>query len=542
MGYGFFFNQKAELVLRGCYGLNLKIRNKIINMTGTNLVGDNTFTTQNIWAGDETRVGNFWVFSIMNLSSKAILGYVISEQRHVSPEEMCMLMININQGLEKEGASYPEVLHVDMGRCYEDEGFRGFLVKANIKLSQAKGKFRNQSIESYHNDVKRRIVLNFLKQENPKQLDAQKILTRKEFQKTKGAKAKSKQVREKLFKTAYFDLYGKGLIEESVKGFNKAASIYKAFSRNQVDFYLNRLSDNVAYMGLSETSETALVKAGQLERLKKADDTLTSIIQNNPEDLDSIKFNFLNTSVNTDQAVVNLFFKGFLMLSNQNKLIFKQNEELLEKTSTIESQNKALQEQVESLSNELKIQRQKAEEKERRKQKVANRKRRNPVTVINQEMFEKMIDKIKNSNSFKDTRLKLSLMVLYVTGLRISELRFLTLKDIKSLWVRDGYLSVERLKRKGKKKKVKAFLTQEGNRIVKTFRKDFKQLTFYLNSENSFVVCSQTKQTEPLERAYFTKEGNDYLRTFDGETATYRSHSFRKTQRTSLWNHKISNL
>jgi len=365
-----------------------------------------------------------------------------------------------------------------------------------------------------------------------------KVLSKTEKKQNNNAKAGSKKIREKLYNTDFFDLNGNSLIELSVKDFNEAKSMYKFFTRNQVDFYLNILDDTIEYMGNPKDSNTKLVQWGQEKKLEEMDLSLTNLIKGEPGiSLEGVKERFSNTGSNgtLDVSVSTLLVQGFLMMSSQNSQILEGVSSLKTQNEELKDQNTVLQNKMDILLKEINFYRTEIEEKKERKQKVLKRKRRDPVTVITNDTFKIIIDSFKGRNSFKDVRLRISLMILFVPVLRISELRFLKIVDVKSLWSREGYLSCKRLKGRGKEKKLKAFLTKEGSTIVNDFRSDFKQLQVYLKSESCLVVCREGSCEESLERAYFTKVVNSFLKKFDTETKTFRSHSFRKSQITKLW-------
>jgi integrase len=72
--------------------------------------------------------------------------------------------------------------------------------------------------------------------------------------------------------------------------------------------------------------------------------------------------------------------------------------------------------------------------------------------------------------------LRLALALLLVTGIRISELLPLKMKQVESLFT-NHWISIDRAKRGPANHK--AFLTKEGSRIMKERRSDFEFLQLF---------------------------------------------------------------
>lgn len=84
--------------------------------------------------------------------------------------------------------------------------------------------------------------------------------------------------------------------------------------------------------------------------------------------------------------------------------------------------------------------------KERKK--VRNRQRKAPLAPITREVFADIMNKNRYKRTFSELRLKVSLLILFVTGLLIGELLTLKIDDIKSLWGTKGFLAAARSKTK----------------------------------------------------------------------------------------------
>lgn len=150
-------------------------------------------------------------------------------------------------------------------------------------------------------------------------------------------------------------------------------------------------------------------------------------------------------------------------------------------------------------------------------------------------------------NEFSKKRLRVAFCCLFLTGLRIGELRQITISQIMSLLNR-RYIKIDRQKR-GRSNQ-KAFLTYAGYKIINHRRNDIFDILKILGISKSktkdffgkpfdtlFLFSSQTqKGHKPLTRSFFTNLLNKYIQnTFKHEDKTFSSHSFRKGYITRLW-------
>lgn len=122
----------------------------------------------------------------------------------------------------------------------------------------------------------------------------------------------------------------------------------------------------------------------------------------------------------------------------------------------LKDQNKALEEQLNQLQEQLKIVTQELQERKERerllqekKEKRKNRRRlpkREPITTEIYNSLIKSSQKFKYSNRYQSARLPLALALLLVTGIRISELLPLRMKQVESLFT-NHLITIDRAKR-----------------------------------------------------------------------------------------------
>jgi integrase len=101
-------------------------------------------------------------------------------------------------------------------------------------------------------------------------------------------------------------------------------------------------------------------------------------------------------------------------------------------------------------------------------------------------------EKIKNK--YLRARLRIGIVLLFLIGVRISELLPLKIFQVKTLFDED-WITIDRLKRGHYNHK--AFLTPEAIRIIKAPTKDLQTLRFF-KSEESFVFTDENLN-KPLE-------------------------------------------
>ena len=225
--------------------------------------------------------------------------------------------------------------------------------------------------------------------------------------------------------------------------------------------------------------------------------------------------------------------EGFVGLAIQNGEL---NAELKDQNKALEDQLNQLQDQLEIVTQELQERKERERLLEEKKEKRKNQKRlpkREPITA---EIYDSLIQnsqKFKYSNLYQSARLRLALALLLVTGIRISELLPLKMKQVESLFTKD-WISIDRAKRGPANHK--AFLTKEGSRIMKERRSDFEFLQLFKDSDSYIFTAENSKK--PLAREAFTNLINKFMkdcaRKMD-QNPYISSHSFRVDFITQLW-------
>ena len=219
------------------------------------------------------------------------------------------------------------------------------------------------------------------------------------------------------------------------------------------------------------------------------------------------------------QAIRNDLQKGFIGLALRNEELLKSNDQL--------------KQQLDAVLKELNVIKQEREEKVARKEARANRKRlpkRDPMTA---EIYKKLIKEVEGP-TYLDVRLRLTLCLLAVTGVRINELLNIKVSQLKTL-TQEYWIAIDRSKRGPSNHK--AFLTKEGKKIIQDRKKDF-QFILLIKEPDAYVFTSEAKHYQKLRREAITKGVNKIMRSVSKQLPgqpNITSHSFRIGYITQLW-------
>lgn len=219
------------------------------------------------------------------------------------------------------------------------------------------------------------------------------------------------------------------------------------------------------------------------------------------------------------KAIRNDLQKGFIGLALRNEELLKSNDQL--------------KQQLDGVLKELNEIKQEREEKAARKEARANRKRlpkRDPMTA---EIYKKLIKEAEGP-TYLDVRLRLTLCLLAVTGVRINELLNIKVSQLKTL-TEESWIAIDRSKRGPSNHK--AFLTKEGKKIIQDRKKDF-QFILLIKEPDAYVFTSEAKHYQKLRREAITKGVNKIMRSVSKQLPgqpNITSHSFRIGYITQLW-------
>ena len=267
---------------------------------------------------------------------------------------------------------------------------------------------------------------------------------------------------------------------------------------------------------------------GNLESIQKVKVKLGKIINSENKTENKI-VEILALIVEDQNETQNIVKRGFTGIALQNNHLFEQNKKLKEEIKLLNQQfdivaNK-LQEKLdqERVINEQRVQRK-------------NRKRlpkRDPITKDYYDFLISETYQLNYSKSFRGARLRLALMLLLVTGVRIGELLPLKIYQIKTLFLKD-WIAINRAKRGPSSHK--AFLTKEGKIIVQKRLSDLEIIL--LSKDDDSYIFTPEYSDKPLDREAFNRLINQFIkkcsRKLEGNP-NLKSHSFRIGYISELW-------
>jgi len=211
--------------------------------------------------------------------------------------------------------------------------------------------------------------------------------------------------------------------------------------------------------------------------------------------------------------------KGFIGLGLRNEELLKSNDQL--------------KQQLEGVLKELNAIKQEREEKAARKEARANRKRLPKRDSMTAEIYKKLIKEAEGP-TYLHVRLRLTLCLLAVTGVRINELLNIKVSQLKTL-TQESWIAIDRSKRGPSNHK--AFLTKEGKKIIQDRKKDF-QFILLIKEPDAYVFTSEAKHYQKLRREAITKGVNKVMQSISKQLPgqpNITSHSFRIGYITQLW-------
>lgn len=242
---------------------------------------------------------------------------------------------------------------------------------------------------------------------------------------------------------------------------------------------------------------------------------------------DDQKLNNVVSLIKTDNEETRTLIKMiYQSLTEQNKYLAAQNQEL-------KNELESLTIEFEIVSKTLKSKIYEEQLAEDRRMKVKNRKRlpkRDPVT---KETYQFLISESYSMRNYQGARLRIALVLLQVTGVRVSELLPLKISDIDKLF-QQHWIAIDR-KKKGPSNH-KAFLSREGVELLKERAEDWQFLK-YFKTLDSYVFTAENCE-EAIGRQAITNLVNRFLATASKkleDSPNLKSHSFRSGFITKLW-------
>lgn len=220
----------------------------------------------------------------------------------------------------------------------------------------------------------------------------------------------------------------------------------------------------------------------------------------------------------------------FMFLKKDTTNILYQTQMLLEQNQDFKSEIGTLKTTINFLSDEALI-----NKDIRLKKAAAKEKRQHALTqplrdTITLDDFEYILT-LCPPKTYKNNRKRLALGLLYMTGLRVSNLLILTVKNVQSL-LSEGCMQITLNKRGDKRHRIE--LSAAGVTFINRLKKEFKKLSKG-KTINQFIFTAQSDNSKPISRENYDKELNITLKEASVVLGKHlRTHSFRATFITDL--------
>ena len=504
-----------------------------------NLVKNNYLPNKSMWAVDETFLDSIGIFLVLDMYSRCCLGYTLNKAPvYLEADVVVVLFDLLYQSVLKEGGEKPTLVHADDAPIYKSDTVKAFFATTGILLSKSTGKpHGNQIIESFHNTLKQRIAfLAFSQPVTKGKKEMLKTLTAAERKITNLKKSTKKEIRNKLFKTTFFQKQAPSLILQAVANYNETPHVhYTKYTKLQVDFYIRKVvQEHIPLLVCQpKTKEGYNLMANQFEMLDQVDCKLQKIKAEHPENMFKMVENLYVLAAKANQNELATDLKSLVLSGFQQT--FNRFDELKTLNEELKTQNTELSEKVNFLTAEAEELRAVRERRKERSLQYAKRKKKEILNGIELTHYLQGLKLIGFEETLSKARLRVAFTLLFITGARITEVLYIDKSKVGTLFQNQRpFIAMDRLK-KGPTNK-KAFLTKEGGELVKDRKKDFEFLLTAGEEKSEYLFFPRNSEKPQVSREYFNRTVNSVLKELSVEfQACFTSHSFRKGYITKLW-------
>lgn len=212
--------------------------------------------------------------------------------------------------------------------------------------------------------------------------------------------------------------------------------------------------------------------------------------------------------------------KSFEQIKQQNNSLYQQNLKLTQ-------MNSEMKKTLDYVKGELEIQENKRNLLEERRLKRNKAKKAPQRESISLEEFKSMLNhRSLQKRSYGARRKKAALLLLYITGLRISNLLNFSVKNMQQM-LDKGSTKVDIIKKGEAQKEIT--ISRLGRELIQQKYEDFSVLMNNKTNDDP-LFTTQKVLNKPIHKTSLDKEVNEFLKTASLEQGKhFRSHSFRAT-------------
>lgn len=207
----------------------------------------------------------------------------------------------------------------------------------------------------------------------------------------------------------------------------------------------------------------------------------------------------------------------------------KQNEELKKEVEMLKSEISGIKSSLPEITKSYKEKRKKKTPPRKPTNQLAEPRRGPKRSPMDSQIYNQLI-KESSGSSYTATRTRVSIYLLTLTGLSITDLLQLKVKQLEALLTSDGIVVPRPIFRK-------TYLTEEGKKILEARKKDFEFL-FAMKKKDSYVFTSDRNAHKSIRRETMTINLNKVMQSVSKnlpEKTKISTHSFRIGYISQLW-------
>ena len=457
------------------------MNNKLPNLVNQKYLVSNTNA---VLCSDITQISNnAYLCYILDLGSRLVLGHILTEQ-YTHDGDVTLLVASATNNREIRGT----ILHTDLGGQYTAQEVKDLAEHIGLTLSFGKrASHENQVAEAFNRNIKRILRTLLVAQFSHQKKDPLARLSKKvSFERLSDLVTKA------------FEEYnsrphqGKGMSKASPFSMDEALFQEKAFK--------------VTHTRNNNSKKAVSVRTYRAEVLERY-------------------------AGNWEQ----FFLDWKEEQSKQHQEVYDYHRKLSDQLS---QQNAQLQHQIKFLVKEAEVGKQNREAKLASKEKTLSATKLSVRDSLTGEQFESILSLVQD-NSYKASRVRLAFILLYYTGLRVSNLLVLKLAHIDELY--DSQETNIALIKRGPERHFLS-IGVEGQHFLTKYSQDILTLK-ERKQPNDFLFtasplqAAKDKPLNALDRSNFDKELNIVLKKASAIVGKHlRTHSFRATFVTDLLN------
>lgn len=559
----------------------------------TNEINGDYITNTDTWTVDETFYNkSMVVFIIYNLKTRAIVSYCT---KYLKEDEVIKTVkfknLNYKVGLNShevldiyrasiEAYGAPYAIHSDNNPSYFSKEIEDFCKEYNIKLSKTGNQPRsNQPSEGLNGAIKQLTIMSIHK-ENSRPYKRFRLGWEDRFKNIRiETKASRADFRKMFFTSDFFKTkinfhhhVKQAILQHNQKPMNKKKNcllkqeaqnatssiltLSPIYAKNNTDEGNKIIADNYTALELAHSVTTAIDLLPELDEKERQELKQKHFIYQPEPEFSSELQKIFKTSNNEVKPIIESLLLVYADLKKSSNRISDENAKLLISLNDLKFENKKKDKLIESLEIYLNNIKELEEIKRVKKDKLKNRKRRPQTQPLE---YEDLYEAIKYFNSEESDqyqeitkiRIKAILILTFITGVRISELRYITIAQVLTL-IRKGFLVINKQKRG--RSNHKSYLSPKGKQILKQYSLEILDLckftgikipdkaldNYYIKPyvDTYFFSSPNNKGTKPYTRPHFTNAFNKIINevpAFKKQSKNFTSHSLRYAYINGLW-------